>query len=258
MELFVFLDLDDTIFQTKRKCPPEATITPASFSIDGSPLSFFTAKQARLFNLLNSKTRLIPTTARDSHAFKRTHVQEYDYAIINHGGIILHADGSCHQGWFTLMQHALDNFKQALQQIEKMLLTHAQQHQLGLNIRLITDMGLTFYCLIKHKQRDNQLLKTLLNDVIQPYLQQQQLDFYCHLNDNNLAILPRILNKAPAVKFLQQELDKHYPDYLSFGIGDSLTDIAYMQLCDYFMTPKNSQIVRECINPHYQFHYVEV
>jgi hypothetical protein len=34
-------------------------------------------------------------------------------------------------------------------------------------------------------------------------------------------------------------------------MGDSVTDIAYMQLCDYFMTPQNSQIVRECLGTHH-------
>ncbi len=258
MELFVFLDLDDTIFQTKRKCPPETQITPASFSIDGSPLSFFTPKQARLFSLLNRKTRLIPTTARDFQAFQRTHVQQYDYAIINHGGIILNADGSCHLTWFNKMQQQLAKFTDDLHRIEAMLKNEAKKRNIAFNIRLVSDMGLTFYCLVKHKERDNTLLRYLLTYVIEPYLNQQQLDFYCHLNDNNLAILPRLLNKAPAVQFLQRELDTLYSEYLSFGIGDSLTDIAYMQLCDYFMTPKNSQIVRECINPHHHFYHAEV
>jgi len=248
MELFVFLDLDDTIFQTQRKCPADVAITPASFAIDGSPISFFTPKQQRFFNLLSDKTHLIPTTARDKDAFSRTNVQKYDYAIINHGGIILNADGSCHQGWFTHTKKTLAGFLHHLQHLEKMLHNEAIKRNIDLKIRLIRDMSITFYCLVKQKDHNYQALTLLLIEVIEPYLKAQNLDFYCHLNDNNLAILPRCLNKAPAVKFLQQQLNQQYADYLSFGIGDSVTDMPYMQLCDYFMTPKNSQIIREGFN----------
>ena len=257
MELFVFLDLDDTIFQTKRKCPEDKPIFPAAFGKDGSVMSFFTTKQARLFKLLNNKTRLIPTTARNKDGFLRTKIENYDYAIINHGGIILNGNGNVHQVWFNKMKHLLEPALQDLQQLKSLLETESIKRNSYFRIRLIEDLGLTFYLLVKHDDRNHAILKVLLTEVIEPYLKQHQLDFYCHLNDNNLAVLPRFLNKAPAVKFLQQELDKQYSEYLSVGMGDSLTDIAYMQLCDYFMTPKNSQIVRECIGFDYAHFNVE-
>jgi hydroxymethylpyrimidine pyrophosphatase-like HAD family hydrolase len=257
MELFVFLDLDDTIFQTKRKCPQDQPIFPAAFAQDGSVMSFFTSKQARLFKLLNNKTRLIPTTARNHNSFLLTNIEKFDYAIINHGGIILNGDGSVHQGWFNTMKNLLEPVLNDLQVLQQMLEAESIKRKINFKIRLIDDLGLTFYLLVKHQDRNHHILKVLLTEVIEPYLLKQQLDFYCHLNDNNLAILPRFLNKAPAVKFLQQELDKEYSEYLSVGMGDSLTDIAYMQLCDYFMTPKNSQIVRECLEIHNLYRNIE-
>lgn len=258
MELFVFLDLDDTIFQTKRKCPEDQPIFPAAFATDGSVMSFFTSKQAKLFKLLNHKTRLVPTTARNQDAFLRTKIDKFDYAIINHGGIILNSDGNVHQGWFQHIKKLLAPVLENLQQLQTLLLAEAIKRNIDFKIRLIDDLGLTFYLLIKHQERDNQALKMLLTEVIEPYLRQYDLDFYCHLNDNNLAVLPRFLNKASAVSFLQKELDQQYSEYLSVGMGDSLTDIAYMQLCDYFMTPKNSQIVRECIGVNHSASHVEV
>ncbi len=251
MELFVFLDLDDTIFQTKRKCPENKPIFPAAFAQDGSVMSFFTAKQASFFNILNHKTRLIPTTARSHSAFLLAHIKGYDYAIINHGGIILNADGSVHQVWFDYIKNALEPVVPQLQELQQLVEQEAIKRKIGFKIRLISDLDLTFYLLVKHEDKNHAALKTLLSEVIEPYLTRHQLDFYCHLNDNNLAVLPRFLNKAPAVSFLQKELDKQYDEYISVGMGDSVTDIAYMQLCDYFMTPKNSQIVRECIGIHH-------
>lgn len=245
MELFVFLDLDDTIFQTQRKCPEKAKITPAAFLKDGSPISFFTEKQQRLFNLLQAKTRLIPTTARNKDAFYRACVEQFDYAIITHGGIILNADGSLHSQWFELMESKIKPLLPKLQALEKQLQNFANKEKIPYKIRLIEDFGLTFYLSVKHQHRDNQALKLILDNVVNPYLESQKLDFYCHLNDNNLAILPKFLNKAPAVSYLQQQLKQEYKEYLSFGMGDSLTDMPYMQLCDYFITPTNSQIMRQ-------------
>jgi hydroxymethylpyrimidine pyrophosphatase-like HAD family hydrolase len=250
MELFVFLDLDDTIFQTKRKCPVNEQIIPAAFGKDGSAMSFFTAKQARLFKLLNDKTRLVPTTARNYNSFLLTHIKEFDYAIINHGGIILNSDNTPHQTWFEKVSEQLQTVKSQLQMLQQYVKVETAKQNIPLRIRLIEDFGLSFYLVIKYEERHYQPLDELLNNIVEPYLREKHLDFYCHLNDNNLAVLPKFLNKACAVDFLQQELKTQYIEYLSFGIGDSLTDMPYMQLCDYFMTPSNSQIVKECINPH--------
>jgi hydroxymethylpyrimidine pyrophosphatase-like HAD family hydrolase len=250
MELFVFLDLDDTIFQTKRKCPPDENVIPAAFGKDGSAMSFFTPKQARLFKLLNDKTRLIPTTARNYSSFLLTHIKQFDYAIINHGGIILTADSAPHPIWFNKISQQLKTVKPQLEALQNHIQQETKKQNRPLRIRLIEDFGLTFYLVIKYEERHYQPLDELLKTIVEPYLKKENLDFYCHLNDNNLAVLPGFLNKAHAVNFLQQELKTLYHDYISFGMGDSLTDMPYMQLCDYFMTPSNSQIVKECINPH--------
>jgi hypothetical protein len=190
MEFFVFLDLDDTIFQTKRKCPENTPISPAAFAKDGSVMSFFTPKQARLFSVLSHKTRLIPTTARDYDAFLRATIKNYEYAIINHGGIILRADGSVHQGWYQILKQKLSPVMPALIQLKHKLEQVAAEQGIDFNIRIIDDFGLSFYVLIKHQEKDNSALKSLLTTIIEPYLVHHALDFYCHLNDNNLAILP--------------------------------------------------------------------
>lgn len=245
MELFVFLDLDDTLFQTQRKCVPKTKITPAAFLKDGSPISFFTEKQHYLFNLLKSNTHLVPTTARNKESFSRVCIKNFDYAILNHGGIILNAEGHINTNWFEFIAPKINPLLSVFQALETHVQHFAQTQNIPLKIRLTDDFGLIFNLLIKHQFRDNKALTHLTEFLLKPYLKTWQLDFYCHLNDNNLMVLPKFLNKASAVKFLQQQLNTDYPDYLSFGIGDSLTDMPYMQLCDYFITPTNSQIMQE-------------
>ncbi|MCK5926220.1 MAG: hypothetical protein KAG10_10025 [Methylococcales bacterium] len=131
-----------------------------------------------------------------------------------------------------------------LKGLEQQVRQFSKIHSIPLNIRLIEDFGLSFYLSIKHQYGHTKALTFVDNCVIQPYLELHELDFYCHMNDNNLSILPEAINKAPAVAYVQKKLDQRYGEYLSLGIGDSLTDKAYMQQCDYFITPKNSQISR--------------
>ena len=149
MELFVFLDLDDTIFQTQRKCSPNTKITPAAFLKNGSPISFFTEKQQYLFNLLEAKTHLIPTTARDLDAFSRTCIEKFDYAVINHGGIILDAKGSVDSDWFNLMELKIKPLLSVLKALEKQVQIFAKTRNIPFKIRLIDDFGLTFYFFAK-------------------------------------------------------------------------------------------------------------
>ncbi|MCK5871676.1 MAG: hypothetical protein KAG26_02520 [Methylococcales bacterium] len=246
MELFVFLDLDDTIFQTPRKCPAEVKLTPASVSKEGLAASFFTEKQYYLFNALKANTHIIPTTARDEKTFLRaTCIEQFEYAIINHGGIVLNADGSFDRQWFQTIENQITPLLPLLKGLEQQVRQFSKIHSIPLNIRLIEDFGLSFYVSIKHEYGHTEALTYVDKCVIQPYLAMHALGFYCHINDNNLSVLPNEINKASAVAYVQKKLDKRYKkDYLSVGMGDSLTDMAYMQLCDYFITPKNSQILR--------------
>jgi hypothetical protein len=245
MELFVFLDLDDTIFQTQRKCPPKAKISPASFSKEGTPASFFTEKQRYLFNLLNANTHIIPTTARDEATFLRAKcIEKFDYAIINHGGIILNDNNEPDAVWFKQIETQVNPLLPSLEGLQAQVNLFAKIQSIPLNIKLISDFGLTFYLSIKHEYGHTQSLDAVNNCVVQPYLALHGLDFYCHQNDNNLSVLPQVINKAPAVAYLQKKIAQRYDNYLSLGMGDSVSDCDYMNLCDYFMTPKNSQILR--------------
>ena len=59
MELFVFLDLDDTIFQTQRKCPPDSKITESgepyfTAFLPSNPTSFRLLRRLRIGQVIQS------------------------------------------------------------------------------------------------------------------------------------------------------------------------------------------------------------
>ena len=71
------VDLDDTLFQTLRKCPPDVPadrLTPLGFARDGSPLSYATPRQMQFLEWLAETTHLVPVTARSLDALRRARI----------------------------------------------------------------------------------------------------------------------------------------------------------------------------------------
>ena len=71
MKKFLFVDLDDTLFQTPGKCADEVDLHPAAYLKDGSVCSFTTPRQRAFFALMDREMTLIPATARNRDALSR-------------------------------------------------------------------------------------------------------------------------------------------------------------------------------------------
>ena len=67
-------------------------------------------------------------------------------------------------------------------------------------------------------------------------------DYFIHRNGNNLAVLPKTLNKARAVAYLRAELEAEHGPIVSFGMGDSRSDARFMAECDYAIIPNGTQL----------------
>ncbi len=72
-------------------------------------------------------------------------------------------------------------------------------------------------------------------------------DFCVHRNANNLAILPKTLNKARAVAYVRQILEAEHGEIITFGMGDSTSDARFMASCDYAIIPKGSQLAAHTV-----------
>jgi len=243
MEKFLFLDLDDTIFQTTRKCTSLEHALPASYNLSGEVSSYFLPKQYRLLHDLSEQWRIIPTTARTLASYARVELGIHcsDGAILNHGGTILLAAGKEDKLWRQAIESKLSPLSPCLWQIKQSINQYASTQKLDLQVRITTELGLDYYVEIRHRQVNVGQLQTLFNDYITPLLNQYS-DFQAYLNSNSLTILPRSINKSHAVLYKIQSLEQQYGDILTMGMGDSLSDLSFMGLCDYAMTAKNTQI----------------
>ena len=183
----------------------------------------------------------MPVTARDVRAFERVNLPFQEEVVLNHGAVILDKQRAVDQVWMERIMHALPAYHEKLLAVWAEVELYAKRCP-GFKPRLVDDFDTLWYGVIKHSDGTEAILKTLLDEVIKPHPHVVNGDLYWHLNGNNLALLPKIINKESAVSYLLDGYRRQHPQVLTFGAGDSKTDAPFMALCDYALIPKNTQL----------------
>ena len=238
MNIYAFLDLDDTLFQTLPKCPPDAPRRPTAFRKDGEPLSFMTDRQTRLLDALESIAAVIPVTARNLDAFRRVNLTFRSLAILDFGGVILQSDGQVDAVWDALIRPQARAAGSDLEKVRAAIQDYSAGNDLGVNARLISDFDMPLYVVVKHPEANVAALDRVRCEHLPP------LDlsrFFVHANGNNLSIVPRFLGKEQAVRHVLENQLGPGPR-LTIGIGDSVSDVPFLRLCDFLMAPSQSQL----------------
>ena len=238
MRAIALVDLDDTLFQTLGKCPPDVpaeALAPIGYARDGAPLSYATPRQMSFLSWLSDSTLLVPVTARSRDALDRVRI-DWTRAVCAHGGLILDGDGGADPRWYARMAAEAEAHSGTLASLSQRMLDEAGEA--ALRVRILEEEGVPLYVLAKHPEGDSGALAEAVGRVVADVPD----GWTVHLNGNNAAFLPPFLGKQHAVAFLLPELRRQYPDAPVIGIGDSLTDAPFMALCDFAMMPGRSQL----------------
>ena len=242
MKKFLFADLDDTLFQTVEKCGGAQALEPAAYYKDGSVCSYTTRAQRAFLSFVQDGMTVIPTTARDHDALRRVHLPFSSYAIIDYGGVILEPGGAVDRPWLEGMRAAMSAALPGLQELAAHIDAHAARSGYGGRARMIEDFATPFFLVVKDPDRIAERLVPLEHEVVRPWIADGGRDYVVHRNGNNLAILPKALDKAHAVAHVTARLRAEHGELVTFGMGDSRSDARFMAACDYALIPRATQL----------------
>lgn len=239
----VLTDLDDTLFQTKRKMQQELTLSADHIAaLDRSfiPRSFMSEEQFLFVQWLLENADVIPVTARGTEEIQRVKIPFSSWIITTHGAVILNAQGHVDKIW---QEHILDvilPYRDRLITMQQKIAQMMQDKGLNAWVRINYEYdNVPIYFVMKH--RDS-------NQIGQLYQFADELEhlfdtagFYIHRNGNNIAWIPAPIEKGKAASWLIEKLKKERGAFPLLGIGDSLSDFSFMKLCSWFCIPKKSQ-----------------
>jgi hypothetical protein len=230
----ILTDLDDTLFQTLPKCPPgQQGLRQMSSLLDGSPSGFATPMQQNFLRWLETGT-VIPVTARGRDVLARVTIGQAP-AICSNGGCILDADGAVDREWH---EHLEEEARRAApvgevyRALTDALCTERFRHW------AVEENGLTLYIVVKSNAHDADELAVLEQELAP----QVPTGWRCHRNGNNLAYLPPWLSKRHAARYMIDRIRADRPDQPIIGIGDSVSDVGFMDLCDFAAVPTRTQL----------------
>lgn len=243
----IFVDLDDTLFQTARKMVAGTERHVATLDVQGQPNGFMSPVQKQFIGWLLATADVVPVTARSVEVFGRVDIPFAHGAICSHGAVMLNADGKADLEWHARMTSKLESFQQRLPALSERTLAAGTENGMSLRGWVVGEYGLATYVVTKH----NETCDSVLQLVSQCIFDEGLLDgMYVHRNGNNLAFLPNELNKRFAVQeWIRRDIAINGERPI-LGFGDSLSDLAFMNECHWWGTPNRGQIAA-LLSEHY-------
>lgn len=243
MRQVTFLDLDDTLLQTRHKCPPGEPVEPVAWQRNGEPMSYMTVRQKAFLERMVSLGSLVFVTARTTDSLRRVRLPGNAWHVTSFGAVIRDPDGQPFSEYNQSICTDLAPLLVSLEDLKRQLDNAATGT--GVRVRLIDDEGLPVYVVAKHPGGQASALDALesfARTILPPH-------FFLHRNGNNLALVPQVAAKERAVKHLMNTVFPAH-EWTSMGVGDSLTDGPFLACCDWLVVPANSQLSRRLDVPY--------
>ncbi|MBC6443555.1 MAG: hypothetical protein GDA53_10720 [Rhodobacteraceae bacterium] len=234
----VFADLDDTLFQTMRKMSGPAHARRLAARAANGSHSYMTEAQAATVRWLLDSTRLIPTTARSSEVLAQATIRFTDYKICSNGGAIITPDGAHDRTWAARTAGISARHAPAFSALQDAVSALVQRD--ALRCWLVCEAQIPVYFVAKISVGTP---RTVLDEAEWLCRARVGTDLVFHRNGRNLSFTPKGLAKSDAVK----ELLRRLPDTDRrpiWGMGDSISDLPFMRLCQMMVAPANSQITK--------------
>ncbi|GGR07861.1 hypothetical protein GCM10008957_20700 [Deinococcus ruber] len=162
------------------------------------------------------------------------------WRVLDHGLTILTPQGEPEPQWTGQASGHLHSLRQTLEDGTAHILPHAQR--LGCRLTRHTAHELPFMSVLKHPDADPHALAEVQRHWEEWLTQTGGAALQVIANANNVSLLPASLGKAQAVMYLRRT---YFSDAaLVLGLGDSLSDVPFLNACDFALTPPGGQLLR--------------
>jgi len=240
-KIIYLTDLDDTLFTSRRKVtgPVGDPVTTAK----NGHHSYMTPAHRGLYDMMRGTGQMIPVTARSTDAFSRVHLDfGTQRAILSNGGVLLDENGTPDPDWFA---YTSSIGKAAEPVMEEMIGTLTEEYGDTVRCWIVRERDAPIYLCAKMNLDDPDEISACLGEIGGLLVDRFDLrDFQQHVNGNNLSLTPLQISKKAACEYLIDQLGDR-SDLLLVGAGDSVTDLPFMGICDYMLSPASSQIARK-------------
>jgi hydroxymethylpyrimidine pyrophosphatase-like HAD family hydrolase len=238
-DFLIFTDLDDTLISTTRKTNFSKNVETGAFGRDGKPSSHIYSERLEILKSLQNSFKIIPTTARTFESYRRTIFWKdfhFGDAVLNFSGTLIQ-NGEVDRDWESEMKKrykSIPNLKEIRADFQNFV-----SKNMGEKSPIVKNIE-NFYINIYNKSfRENKKISSEVENLVESFKKEQNLnDFYIYKNDASFALIPNFLNKSVGVQHL---IDQFKPKIV-FGAGDNTTDFPFMELSDFYIIPKNSQL----------------
>ncbi|XKF15539.1 hypothetical protein LL947_14025 [Halomonas sp. BLK-85] len=230
----LFTDLDDTLFQTARKMTEPVCASRLAAEATNGHHSYMTGSQAALTAWLLKATCLVPVTARSTEALSRCRIAFDSWKIASNGAVILDPDGRIERDW----SHHISRLSGAAEAGLEALNAETAKHNAAGRFRhwVVREEGRSIYFCVKSNGEEAWL------DDLEGFLRLLAGEqFVYHRNGNNLSFTPQGISKRAAVAHLI-DIRPEIRHGIILAMGDSLTDLPFMQLANMMMIPPGSQV----------------
>lgn len=244
MKPLFLTDCDDTLFMTARKITDVGLdeCQVASTLVDGSASGYRTPRLLDLRSLMETGD-VVPVTARSRDVLARCAVPQAP-AICSNGGVIVGDDGLVDAEWHAgIVAQVGDGV--AIREIHDRA---AQMAGPGFRHWTVDEDSVPLYIVLKSNDSNEHAVSSLATHIDDDGLLPE--GWRIHVNGNNLALMPPWISKRAAARHLLKRVRAQTPQRLVIGVGDSVSDLGFMEECDFAMHPTQSQIGRHLAKGH--------
>ena len=192
---------------------------------DNQELSYITKQALEILKKLNEEITIVPISSRSLEEFKQlTFYSMFEHTILSNGLVILYKGLVEDGNWQYIIQKEFE--KMDLSDVESLLYNCSSLFKSDFELR-----DYYYYAEVKEHQ------EIMVLKLLKPFLHK---DWNCFVQDNKLYVVPKIVTKENALKFLSKKYDL---DLLhSWGVGDSKADKGFIDLTMNKISFVNSEL----------------